>query len=185
MNKILTGVGSRETPKDILDLMTKVTKKLVLRGYTLRSGGAGGADSAFYKGYLHAKFEDSTVPTAEVYIPWEGFSDLSTRTDKSILCVKDKNILIQAEGIARDIHPVFDKLSRGAKALHTRNCFQVLGKDLQTPSTLFLCYAKIDSKGEPSGGTRTAIKIAERIGLKVSNLFVQEDLDRVLKYLNS
>jgi len=183
MSKIITGVGSRETPREILDVIRKVSKKLVLSGYTLRSGGADGADEYFYEGWLDAWNQDEAVPKAEIYLPWTDFNGLQEGSNN--LIVRDRLVLSRAEELVNQIHPAANKLSRGAKALHTRNCFQVLGKDLQTPSTLFLCYAKIDSKGEPSGGTRTAIKIAERIGLKVNNLFVQEDLDRVLKYLES
>ena len=43
------GIGSRETPKNKCRLMTKIAK--ILSGkYTLRSGGADGADSAFEAG---------------------------------------------------------------------------------------------------------------------------------------
>jgi len=38
-----SGIGSRETPDDILELMKAVAYKLAGRGYTLRSGGADGA----------------------------------------------------------------------------------------------------------------------------------------------
>lgn len=183
MNKILTGVGSRETPKDILGVIRKVSKKLVLSGYTLRSGGADGADTVFYEGWVDAFLENDRIPKAEIYLPWSGFNNL--QENENNILVKDRSVISKAEELVNEIHPAASKLSRGAKALHTRNCFQVLGKDLQTPSTLFLCYAKVDSMGEPSGGTRTAIKLAEKIGLRVSNLFVQEDLDRVLKYLNN
>jgi hypothetical protein len=182
MTKILTGVGSRETPKPILDLIRKVSKKLVLSGYTLRSGGADGADTAFYEGWLGAYKEDQDVPEAEIYLPWNGFNN--HKTGKNYLVVDDKEILSQAEELVNKIHPAGSKLSRGAKALHTRNCFQVLGRELSIPSTLFLCYAKVDSKGEPSGGTRTAIKLAEEYNIKVTNLFVKEDLERVQKYLS-
>lgn len=182
MPKILTGVGSRETPKPILDLIRKVSKKLILSGYTLRSGGADGADTAFYEGWLDAYKEDEDVPEAEIYLPWGGFNN--HKTGKNYLVVYDKEVISQAEELVNEIHPAASKLSRGAKALHTRNCFQVLGRDLSTPSTLFLCYAKVDSKGNPSGGTRTAIKLAEKYNLKVTNLFVEEDLERVEKYLS-
>lgn len=182
MTKILTGVGSRETPKPILELIRKVSKKLVLSGYTLRSGGAYGADTAFYEGWWDAYKEDQCVPETEIYLPWDGFN--YHRAGKNYLVVNDKEILSQAEELVNEIHPAVNRLNRGAKALHTRNCFQVLGRDLSAPSTLFLCYAKVDSKGEPSGGTRTAIKLAEKYNIKVTNLFVQEDLERVQKYLS-
>lgn len=182
MVKILTGVGSRETPKPILDLIRKASKKLVLSGYTLRSGGADGADTAFYEGWLDAYEEDQDVPEAEIYFPWKGFTKNVKSTN--IICVNNPAVLREAHSLVKEVHPAFTKLSRGALALHTRNCFQVLGRDLSTPSTLFLCYAKVDSKGNPSGGTRTAIKLAEKYNIKVTNLFVKEDLERVQEYLS-
>ena len=42
-----TGVGSRKTPKDILDFMVLCGKRLADLNYVGRSGGADGADSAF------------------------------------------------------------------------------------------------------------------------------------------
>lgn len=50
MSKIYTGIGSRETPPDILELMTKIARFMFKQGFTLRSGGADGADSAFEAG---------------------------------------------------------------------------------------------------------------------------------------
>ena len=50
MNKIYAGIGSRTTPKVILDLMTSFAKIYAGKGYTLYSGGADGADTAFEYG---------------------------------------------------------------------------------------------------------------------------------------
>ena len=44
------GVGSRETPQDVLKIMWKIGKHLADKGYTLRSGGARGADAACENG---------------------------------------------------------------------------------------------------------------------------------------
>ena len=48
--KWYTGVGSRETPSDILEVMESVGYALASQGWTLRSGGAVGADQAFERG---------------------------------------------------------------------------------------------------------------------------------------
>jgi len=48
--KHYTGVGSRKTPKEILSLIKDIATKLALKGFTLRSGGAVGADNAFERG---------------------------------------------------------------------------------------------------------------------------------------
>ena len=44
------GIGSRITPTPVLDLMRRISARLSSIGYTLLSGGAAGADSAFSAG---------------------------------------------------------------------------------------------------------------------------------------
>ena len=46
-NMTYAGIGSRETPIEVLELMTKASTWLGSKGYTLQSGGAIGADMAF------------------------------------------------------------------------------------------------------------------------------------------
>ena len=48
--KYYTGIGSRETPDSILSLFNDIVFQLAGLGYTLRSGGADGADTAFEEG---------------------------------------------------------------------------------------------------------------------------------------
>ena len=50
-----TGVGGRETPPHVLNLMTRIAQGLAKVGGILRSGGARGADSAFEAGAGAAK----------------------------------------------------------------------------------------------------------------------------------
>lgn len=59
----------------------------------------------------------------------------------------------------------------------------MLGSDLQTPSQGLVGYAALDSKGEPKGGTRTAIKLAEQHGVKVRNLAKSEDLEFIKEFV--
>lgn len=49
-NKYYAGIGSRNFPAAVLENMTKIAARLEKAGYTLRSGGAGGADTAFSLG---------------------------------------------------------------------------------------------------------------------------------------
>ena len=97
--------------------------------------------------------------------------------------MQDSKIIQKAHRILQGVHPAFDKFTRGPLALHTRNCFQVLGADLCTKSTLVLAYAKTDSNGNPMGGTATAINIAKREGIAVRNLYLEADLEKAIKYL--
>jgi hypothetical protein len=162
MGKHYTGVGSRETPKEIGELITKIAIKLEELGYTLRSGGAGGADEYFAL----------NVSNKEIFVPWSSFA-------KGVV-PKETEF---AHNLLREIHPAYDRLTQGALKLHLRNVNQVLGADLKTPSKFLICWAKTDNKGNPMGGTRTAWKIAEKYGIPCFNLAKEEDKNRILKII--
>jgi hypothetical protein len=61
------GIGSRRTPPEILSLMRQTAAALAARGYTLRTGGAGGADQAFLEG------AGGPLGQVELFLPWPGF----------------------------------------------------------------------------------------------------------------
>jgi hypothetical protein len=63
--KYYTGTGSRESPNNVLAIMTDIAKFLSETGYTLRSGGAPGADFCFELGV-------SGRAKKEIYLPWKG-----------------------------------------------------------------------------------------------------------------
>lgn len=161
--KYYAGIGSRETPIEISELMFKAASGLSQINYILRSGGADGADLAFEKGC------DYTKGKKEIYIPWKGFNN----SDSSLY-----NISQEAFDLASEIHPAWSRLSFGAKKLHARNCYQILGGDLKTPCDFVICWTK---DGEPVGGTRTAIILAQKNNISVYNLAIKEDFERVIK----
>ena len=152
--KAYTGVGSRSTPQEIGILMYKLAQKLGEKGWVLRSGGAEGADTFFQEGWFSADRELFT--TAEIYIPWAGFNNLFHGQWDAVYSLTELGNKTKAEEIASEIHPAWDKCSRGAKALHTRNVYQVLGNNLASPSNFLICWAEVDKQGKPKGGTRTA-----------------------------
>lgn len=159
---IYTGIGSRETPDEVLDQMYTLGMHLGQFGFTLRSGGAGGADTAFEEG------SDAVDGEKEIYLPWRGFND---RTDGIVLELPPiKNL---ARKIAMNHHPAWHRLTEGGRALHTRNVPQVLGRNITTPSDFVLCWTP---DGRDSGGTGTAIRIANGKGIPVYNLKNEADL---------
>lgn len=139
--KYYTGIGSRETPADVQQLFTRVASRLDELGYTLRSGGADGADLAFERG----------ATNKEVFLPWRGFNGSS-----STLVWKDN----RAMDIARELHPAWGRLSQGAQKLMARNIHQVLGWDLNNIvlSDFILCWTP---NGKGGGGTGQAIRLAK------------------------
>ena len=160
--KYWTGIGSRETPQEIGELMSKISVKLEELGYILRSGGAPGADTYFAE----------KIKNKEIFIPWKSFGEGIVPKETEF-----------AHNLLREIHPAYDRLTQGALKLHLRNVNQVLGADLKTPSKFLICWAKTDNKGNPMGGTRTAWKIAEKYGIPCFNLAKEEDKNRILKII--
>lgn len=154
MSKFYTGVGSRSTPPHILEIMTNLARKLALEGWILRSGGAQGADSAFEYG--------ATLVNGP----------------KEIYRTSDANKA--ALEMASTIHPAWHRCSDYVRKLHARNCFQVLGRDLRTPSSFLVCWTL---GGADIGGTRTAIVLARNHNIEVINLGFAEQLNRITQYL--
>lgn len=152
-----TGVGSRSTPDDILGLMEQTARALSEDGWVLRSGGADGADTAF----------ESGASQSNIFIPWPGFKDYEDPAREKPAA--------RAYTIVSDVHPAWYKLSNPAQKLHARNAHQVLGEDLETPSSFLICWTPdgagcIEDCSEDTGGTATAIRLADRLDIPIKNL---------------
>ena len=148
MTVFYAGIGSRETPEDVLKLMTKIAEKKQSYGHILRSGAADGADAAFEAGAGRLK---------EIWLPWIGFNG-----HDSLLVPTP-----QAFELAAKYHPAWNKCRLGARKLHARNCHQVLGKDLKTPVQIVIGWTR-DAAG--GGGTGQAIRIARAYDIPVHDL---------------
>lgn len=173
-----TGVGARETPKDILGEMMDISEILSNSGYILRSGKAEGADAAFQLGVQKTSFINGQGK-AEIYLPWEGF----TGDDRLWGTWDIYPHLWQASVIAEQFHPRWHKLGYKGKQYMARNSHQVLGKDLNTPSDFVLYWAEEDEDGV-KGGTGQAIRIARHYGIPDVNMYHycwKEKLQQILK----
>lgn len=151
--KYYAGIGSRETPRNICQVMTDTARQLALFGFILRSGGADGADLAFEAGAGDRK---------RIYLPWSGFNNST-----SPMFVPEPAVWERATAIAAQHHPKWQWLKDSSKQLHTRNVFQVLGDDLDTPSEFVICWTE---QGKLQGGTAQAIRIATTYRVPVINL---------------
>ncbi len=195
-----SGVGSRETPSEVISIMEDAAYRLAKMGFTLRSGKAQGADAAFqigvqrYYDSLDKEYQDLyRVQLAEIYIPWAGFAkDNKELYDLWDIDLNYLNYLIEDQETKRDeivseIHPNFEALKkkRGAFALHSRNVHQVMGANILEPrlSSFCLYYAKEDNKGNPKGGTATAVNLCKKFGVKTLNLNTDERLDVLESFL--
>ncbi len=153
------GVGSRQTPPEVLAEMERIGRRLAKAGWLLRSGAADGADAAFERGCM-------AVPgPREIYLPWTGFQN-RTPQEPGVLLVPAA-IQAEAERIAAEAHPAWRWLKFGEKKLHTRNVCQVLGPDLQSPCRVVICYT---TQGRGQGGTGQAIRVARASGVSMIDL---------------
>lgn len=158
MEKIYAGIGARDTPPEVLDNMRTAASVLAGMGYLLRSGGARGADTAFYQGVLKV-----TEPTgnAEVYLPFEGFN--SHRYDGDVfLGPPDK----EARLLASKFHPNWTVLGDRGRNFMARDAYQVLGPNLDQPCDFIICWTP---NGKIVGGTGQALRMAEAYNIPVLN----------------
>lgn len=160
MVKFYAGVGSRTTPPAIILQMQLLAMTAALHGWTLRSGGAEGADNAFENGA-------SLIPgNVEIFLPWKQFNDNNSEFTSPTPAAID---------MAYQIHPGRKNLKQTHLLLHGRNMHQVLGYHLNTPVEFVVCYTAdgCERRSEYSGntgGTGTAILLADRCCIPVFNL---------------
>ena len=171
MTKTFAGVGSRETPPDILKQMEVIGETLAKLRFTLRSGGAYGADSAFMKSYQQAKGK------MEIFLPWESYNgwNLSLKDDQYAYgCSYD------AIQIAEMFHPAWNRCTEGARKLHGRNVHIIGGATLDKPVDFIVCWTK---DGTAIGGTGLAMRIAEHFKIKVFNLYFNHTTEELEEYV--
>jgi len=188
MRQFWTGVGSRETPPDILLMMELIGKVLTDLGYILRSGGAEGADTAFYAGCKKSAMFEVNKPI--IYISWNGMDAYGKNWyhDPSIGYYNAKryptwNI---ANEMAFNLRGSFERLGWKGIAHHTRNVFQVIGDDLHSPSNFLICWARPKNKRKPfvHGGTATAVKLAYLRDIEIYNLYHPQVFNRFVDFLD-
>jgi hypothetical protein len=147
-----TGIGSRKTPFNILRDMEWYARAFAGEGYTLRSGGAVGADSAFYRGCVKGGGLSEVWSPKDEHVPEHDWARHFVRQ-----CCWE--------------HPL-DSMKPFVQTLLIRNMYQVLGEDGNTPSEFLIYWSLGDpmQKGFDSGGTRYAVRAAHYVGIPTYNL---------------
>jgi len=160
-----TGIGSRETPEDVLVFMRTFARRLADLDWIVRSGGAQGADRAFETGAILAGGKK------EIYLPWKGYND----NVSPLYSISDEALELAERVWNETRSSKFQHLKRPVKLLMARNCYQILGQDLHTPSKFVICWtpdgcttAKDRKPG--TGGTGQAIALADKVHVPIINL---------------
>lgn len=140
----------------------------------LRSGGAPGADETFERGC------DSVNGPKEIYLPWKNFN----YNESTLYPASD-----DAKKIAQELYPAWNFVKEPVRLLMSRNVHQVLGKDLNTPSTFLICYTpdgctSFEQYGKKTGGTGLAIALASIRNIPIFNLRLPTHFDDCVDYLS-
>lgn len=151
--KTYAGIGARNTPDEVLDVMFDIADELEQLGYILRTGGALGADTAFYDGVI----DKSNV---ELYLPWKGYNGY----DAKVIPITEASL-----DIAKLYHPNWSSCKPAVQKLHARNNNIILGRDVIniSPVDFVICYTK---NGTGQGGTGQAIGVADGYLIPVFDL---------------
>lgn len=159
MTKIYAGIGSRETPQEVLSLMTDLAQQLHERGWKLRSGGAKGADTAFADGTWNR----------EIHLPWNGYNGLNMARDHTLIVPEFNEHVAE---IAERYHPAWYRLSDTVRKFMMRNVTIILGEHLTQRADMVCCWTP---NGAAGGGTGHGIRVAKGFNIPVFDLARTED----------
>lgn len=156
MSIYYAGIGSRETPFEVLTIMTNIAIAMAKKGIILRSGGAKGADSAFERGC------DFNNGLKEIFYSKDATPD--------------------AIELALRFHPNPEALQAKGKyvlGLMGRNMHILSGSNLDLDVNFVICWTK---DGQDSGGTGQAIRYARSKNIRIFNLYSNKDLNDLRQF---
>jgi hypothetical protein len=172
------GIGSRETPSHIIEIMNYLGCYLCEKGWILRSGGALGADKAFEQAadFIVNKGRNLNDNYKEIYLPWEGYNN-----SKSEINPSNYPFTQMEDEFAARFHPAWEKCSPSVRLLHKRNTRVLLGlKQLHgehvRPVRFIVCWTP---HGLATGGTGQALRIAKGCQIPVFNLGSATNIDEL------
>ena len=161
MGNYYAGIGSREIPENILNIMHHIGAYLANQGWTLRSGAASGADASFEEGAKHEGGE------TEIYLPWKSFNHHGGDLHPAAYPFSEKEKTFTAK-----LHPAWKKCSPSVRLLHQRNTRIMVGMEaihgeMVVMSKFVVCWTP---QGLLKGGTAQALRIATAFNVPIINL---------------
>lgn len=170
MSKIYAGIGSRQTPQEILELIKQIGEKLAEMGWSLRTGACDGPDQWFANGAL--KVGGNIV----LCLPWGSYEKVWVTSARKLgaqvetLTDTDKEAFEAVE----EFHPAAHRLMPAARKFHARN------HNILKGASFMVCWTP---GGKVSGGTGQALREAISRGVPIRNLGNAEVVRKVKKRL--
>ena len=183
-------IGSRQLEQkqeyfEDIKLCYNVCMRLAQLGITFTSGLCElGMDGIAQKAYSKAvDLGLAKESQFEVYVADQYNIRKSSLPRRHLAIVRNKDLISETERIASEVHPAWDRCNEWARGMHSRNCHQILGYDLQSPVEAVICWTP---DGKIQGGTATAIRIAMKYDIPVFNLGTKDKesvLQSIKKFL--
>lgn len=179
-------IGSRELEKnkkyeDDIKICYNVSLRLAQLKIQFTSGlcelGMDGIAQKAYSKALDLGWIDESY--FEVYVFEQKNIDRSQLPNKHLAKVRNKYLIEKSEDLARSVmgDSHWNNCDEWSRGMHSRNCHQILGWDLQSPVDAVICWTP---NGNIQGGTATAIKLAMKYDIPVFNLGVS-DKEKVIQ----
>ena len=158
---VYAGIGSRATPRAVLETMTVMAAWLARKGWRLHAGGAAGADTAFAAG--------APPSLRTLFLPWSGYRGNAGPDCRTLSARTAAPLSLDRLGPASRLAPL---LARGTEACTLETAPILLG-----PDTADVPVRRCRGVGRArdcalSGGTGMGIRIARAHGIPVLNLGV-------------
>jgi hypothetical protein len=170
--RVYAGIGSRQTPPEVLDVMRLLAGKMEEDGWLLRSGGAAGADAAFEAGV-------KDPAKRAIFLPGPSFNGRRAGAGGYFDSTQLPGWQAALETV-NQYHPAPERLSPFARNLMARNAMQALGPYLDRRANAVVAWTP---GGLATGGTGQALRMAQDLGIEVRNLGRPEVMTRARRYL--
>lgn len=179
-------IGSRELEKDPkyakdISLCYKVAYRCAELQVIFTSGLCElGMDGIAQKAYSQALNEKKvTKEHFEVYVAEQKNITRSNLPNKHLAIVRNQLLIPKTHELCLEVmgEDHWLRCNEWARGMHSRNCHQILGDDLEKPVDAVICWTP---NGNIQGGTATAIKLALKNNIPVFNLGCS-DKNKILK----
>lgn len=179
--RFYAGVGSREAPLEILELMVRIGRTMAEQGFGLSSGDAIRSDQAFYRGACLAR----NPPPHRIYLAWSGIGGRFHDPDNGWhVAPFYRENYEQASQIAEKARGGFFGLTQGGIAQHVRNVYQIYGHTLdEVVKVMWYWGIPVGKQEKVKGGTNTALQLAIMANVNRINLYTDHGIERAIRFL--
>lgn len=177
-----TLVGSRDFPAEkqteLAPHILRITNELIRRKVKGISGAAPGLDTVWFRAYCYLKAPELFIHV----LPWPGFQEIYPESYDNVILLDDwmdkfAEHILGSAGVLW-----YYKLSYGIQKLYKRNVYQIVLPDYSMSDVVFY-YCKTTKKGDPTGGTAIAVRLARAFGIPNFNIGIPSELEAAYKFL--